>query len=82
MGVVLKKNLGEFRLIYYLFYFRGFFVNDGIFLDYISVFYVIILDVICNIKVVGCGCFLVKIDVKNVFRIIFICFLDYSLFGM
>lgn len=77
-----KKVFGEFRLIYYFFFFKGVFVNDGIFFEYISVYYVIIDGVIEFIKRVGFGCFLVKTDIKNVFRIIFIYFDDYGFFGM
>lgn len=82
LGIVFKKLLGEFRLIYYLFYLEGFFVNDGIFKELVIVRYVIIDDVVWFIKVIGKGCFLVKIDIKFVFCIIFVVFCDFLLLGM
>lgn len=37
LGIVFKKLFGEFRLIYYFFYFVGLFVNDGIFKELVIV---------------------------------------------
>lgn len=82
LGVVPKKNPGEFRLIHHLSYPRGSSVNDGISPDHTSVSYATISDAIRNIKAAGRGCFLAKTDVKNAFRIIPIRPLDYSLLGM
>ena len=82
LGVVPKKTPGEFRLIRHLSYPRGSSVNDGISPDHTSVSYATISDAIRHIKAAGRGCFLAKTDVKNAFRIIPICPVDYSLLGM
>lgn len=46
LSIIFKKLLGEFRLIYYLFYLEGLFVNDGIFKELVIVRYVIIDNVV------------------------------------
>ena len=70
LGVVPKKNPGEFRLIHHLSYPKGYSVNDGISSEYTSVSYATISDAIKQIKLAGPGCFLSKTDIKNAFRII------------
>lgn len=80
LGVVPKKTPGEFRLIHHLLYPRG--SSGGISPDPTRVSYATIADAIRQIKAAGRGCFIAKTDVKNVFRIIPIRPLDYSLLGM
>lgn len=82
LGVVPKKNPGDFRLIHHLSYPKGDSVNDGISSEYTSVSYATISDAIKQIKLVGTGCFLSKTDIKNAFRIIPIQPQDYNLLGM
>ena len=82
LGVVPKKNPGEFRLIHHLSYPKGCSVNDGISSEYTSVSYATISDAIQQIKLAGAGCFLSKTDIKNAFRIIPIRPQDYHLLGM
>ena len=82
LGVVPKKNPGEFRFIHHLSYPKGCSVNDGISSEYTSVSYATISDAIQQIKLAGAGCFLSKTDIKNAFRIIPIRPQDYHLLGM
>ena len=82
LGVVPKKNPGEFRLIHHLSYPKGCSVNDGISSEYTSVSYATISDAIQQIKLAGAGCFLSKTDIKNAFRITPIRPQDYHLLGM
>ena len=82
LGVVPKKNPGEFRLIHHLSYPKGCSVNDGISSEYTSVSYATISDAIQQIKLAGAGCFLSKTDIKNAFRIIPILPQGYYLLGM
>lgn len=57
LGVVPKKNPGDFRLIHHLSYSKGDSVNDGISSEYTSVSYATISDAIKQIKLAGIGCF-------------------------
>ena len=82
LGVVPKKTPGEFRLIYHLSYPRGSSVNDGISSEHCSVSYATISDAIQHIKAAGLGCFLVKTDIKNAFRIIPIRSQDHGSLGI
>lgn len=59
-------------MIYYFFYLKGKLVNDGIFREYFSVYYVNIDKVIRRIKYLGIGLYLIEIDVKSIFRIFFV----------
>lgn len=83
LGLVPKKTLGEFRLIHHLSYPRGSSVNDGISPAHTSISYATI-SMLFSIfqKASGPGCFLVKTDIKNAFRIIPIRPEDYGLLGM
>ena len=82
LGLVPKKTIGEFRLIYHLSFLCGSSVNDGIATENTSVHYATVADAICLIKLTGPGCFLAKSDVKNTFRIIAIRPSDHYLLGM
>ena len=82
LGVVPKKNQGEFRLIHHLSYPKGSSVNDGIDSEHTRVFYATVDDAINLIKLAGPGCFLAKTDIKSAFRIIPIRPADYNLLGM
>ena len=82
LGVVPKKNLGEFRLIHHLSFPKGSSINDGIPLEHSGVCYATIGDAIKHIKVVGTGAYLAKTDIKSAFRILPINPVDYGLLGM
>ena len=82
LGLVPKKTPGEFRLIHHLSFPRGLSVNDGIPEEHSTVSYATINDAICQIKSVGPGAYLAKTDIKNAFRILPICPMDYHLLGM
>ena len=82
LGVVPKKNFGEFRLIHHLSFPKGSSVNDGIPLEHSRVCYATIGDAINHIKAVGTGAYLAKTDIKSAFRILHINPIDYGLPGM
>ena len=82
LGVVPKKNLGEFRLIHHLSFPKGSSVNDGIPLEHSRVCYATIGDAINHIKTVGTDAYLAKTDIKSAFRILPINPIDYGLLGM
>ena len=82
LGVVPKKNFGEFRLIHHLSFPKGSSVNDGIPLEHSRVCYATIGDAINHIKAVGTGAYLAKTDIKSAFRILPINPIDYGLLGM
>ena len=81
LGVVPKKNLGEFRLIHHLSYPKGSSVNNGIPLEHSWVCYGTIGDAINHIKVGGTSPYLAKTDIKSAFRILPINPVDYDLLG-
>ena len=80
--VLYRKSPGEFRLIHHLSFPRGLSVNEGMTPDNTSVHYATVADAIRLIKAAGKGCFLVKTDIKNAFRIIPIRPEDHCLLGM
>ena len=82
LGVVPKKDPGEYRLIHHLSFPRGASVNDGISTEDASVQYARVDDVVAMIKHLGQGCFLAKADIKSAFRIIPILPTDYDLLGI
>lgn len=82
LGVVPKKNPGEFRIIHHLSYPEGLSVNDFIPGDKSTVHYASIGNAISLIKSIGRGSFLAKTDIKSAFRIIPIHPEDYHLLGM
>ena len=63
LGVIPKKEPGEFRLIHHLAFPKGSSVNDGISPEHTSVRYATINDAVKLIKGTGQGCFLAKTDV-------------------
>ena len=83
LGVVPKKNPGEFRMIHHLSYPRnsGQSVNENIAEEFISVSYAGIQDAISQIKALGKNCFMAKTDVRSAFRIMPIHPNDYHLLG-
>ena len=82
LGLVPKKQPGEFRMIHHLSFPKGTSVNDGIPDVETSVHYATVDDAIRLIKQAGPGCFLAKTDIKNAFRIIPINPADYHLLGI
>ena len=82
LGLVPKKQPGDFRMIHHLSFPNGTSVNDGIPDIETSVRYATVDDAIRLIKQAGPGCFLAKTDIKNVFRIIPINPADYHLLGI
>ena len=82
LGVVPKKNPGEFRIIHHLSYPEGLSVNDSIPEGKSTVHYASIGNAISLIKNIGSGSFLAKTDIKSAFRIIPIHPDDYHLLGM
>ena len=82
LGVVPKKQAGEFRLIHHLSFPKGFSVNDYIPEEYSTVTYATIGKAIALIKKAGQGCFMAKTDICNAFRLIPIQPQDYHLLGM
>ena len=82
LSVVPKKTSREYRLIHHLSYPNGDSVNDGISSDYSAVNYACVDDAIAMIKLLGCGCFLAKTDIKSAFRIIPVWPSDYDLLGI
>ena len=82
IGLVPKKNPGEFRLIHHLSFPKGSSVNDGI-PDYkCTVKYATIDTAIQMIKKLGQGCFLAKTDIESAFRLLPVHPSDYHLLGI
>ena len=83
LGVVPKRQEGEFRMIHHLSHPRasGLSVNDGIPKEFTAVTYAGIEDAIAIIKQLGRGCYLSKTDIKSAFRILPVHPDDYSLLG-
>jgi len=82
LGIVPKKNPGDFRMIHHLSFPKGTSVNDGISSSHTSVHYATIDDAIQKIKQSGVGSYLAKTDIKSAFRILPINPQDYHLLGM
>lgn len=70
LGLVEKKDPGEYRMIHHLSYPDNHSINDGIPPDESFVQYSSILDAIQFIKQCGEGAFCCKTDIKSAFRII------------
>ncbi|XP_053392697.1 uncharacterized protein LOC128555162 isoform X1 [Mercenaria mercenaria] len=83
IGVVPKKEPGEFRMIHHLSYPRnsGDSVNDQIPSSCTEVSYESIEDAIANLKFMGRGAFMAKTDIQSAFRIIPVHPDDRSLLG-
>ena len=82
LGIVPKKNPGEFRLIHHLSFPQGSSINDFIPSEFSSVSYATINDAISALKRAGRGCFMAKTDIKSAFRIIPVHPDDHPLLGM
>jgi hypothetical protein len=82
LGMVPKKQPGDFRMIHHLSFPNGTSVNDGIPDIETSVRYATVDDAIRLIKQAGPGCFFAKTDIKNASRIIPINPADYHLLGI
>ena len=82
LGLVPKKQPGDFRMIHHLSFPKGTSVSDGIPDIETSVRYATVDDAIRLIKQAGSGCFLAKTDIKHAFRIIPINPADYHLLGI
>lgn len=76
IGVVVKKD-GGWCLIYYFLYFVDFSVNDFIDLEVCFVYYIFFDEVLEMVGLLGKGVVLGKMDVKLVFRLLLVYFLDY-----
>ena len=81
LGLVPKKNPGEYRVIHHLSYPQGSSINDGISKDHSTVQYANISQAIKFILSMGRKCLLAKSDIQAAFRIIPINPLDYHLLG-
>lgn len=83
LGLVPKRQEGQFRLIHHLSYPRttGTSVNSGIDKEYTAVSYAGIEDAVSVIKTIGRGCYMAKTDIKSAFRILPVHKDDYALLG-
>ena len=79
LGVVPKKNFGEFRLLHHLSFPKGSLVNDDIPLEHFRVCCATIGDAITHIKNVGTSAYLATTDLKSAFRSLPINPIDYGL---
>lgn len=82
LGVIPKKQAGEYRMIHHLSFPHGGSVNDFIPSEFCSVHYASVDDAVRIIKKLGRGCTLAKTDVRSAFRIIPVHPKDYHLLGM
>lgn len=81
IGIVPKKNPGEYRLIHHLSYPCGKSINDYIDPNLCSVKYTDFDEAIKMIQDLGKNCFLFKMDIKNAFRLLPIHPDDFELLG-
>lgn len=70
LGVVPKKQVGEYRVIHHLSYPEGKSINDGIDTAFTTVEYASIETAIRLVKQAGIGSHMAKTDVKSAFRLI------------
>jgi hypothetical protein len=70
LGLVPKKNPGEFRVIHHLSYPENEYINSGIPESKCTVKYQTIEDAVKLMKFYGKGCLLSKTDIENSFKII------------
>ena len=82
LGVIPKKQPGEFRMIHHLSFPDGGSVNDFIPPEYCSVHYATVDDAVRMIKYLGKDAVLAKTDVRSAFRIIPVHPSDYHLLGL
>ena len=81
LGVVPKKQPGQFRLIHHLSYPHGLSINDSIPSELASVTYATIQDAITFIQSADQTVFMAKVDIESAFRIIPILPADRPLLG-
>ena len=81
LGLVPKKEAGEFRMIYHLSHPEGASINDGIPPEQCSVQYQSVDDAVCIIKKYGKGALMAKTDIEQAFKIIPIHPSDFELLG-
>jgi hypothetical protein len=81
LGLVPKKNPGEFRVIHHLSYPENESINSGIPESKCTVKYQTIEDAVKLMKLYGKGCLLSKTDIENSFKIIPIHSDDHELLG-
>lgn len=81
LGIVPKKNPGEFRMIHHLSYPKGSSINDHIPAQYCSVQYQSIDHGIAAIKRIGVGALLSKSDLENAYKQVPIHPDDFELLG-
>lgn len=82
LGLVPKKDPGQFRLIHHLSYPDNESVNDGIPEHFRTVRYQDIDDAVALVQRNGPGCYMSKTDIENAYRIIPVHPTDHSLLGM
>ena len=82
LGVIPKKQPGEYRVTNHLSFPCGGSVNDFIPSELCSVHYASVDDAVKMIKQIGPNCHLAKADVRGAFRIIPVNPADYYLLGM
>ena len=82
LGVIPKKQPGEYRMIHHLSFPYGGSVNYFIPAELCSVHYVSVDDAVKIIKLIGPQCHLAKTDVGSAFCIILVNPADYYLLGM
>lgn len=82
LGVIPKKQPGEFRMIHHLSFPQGGSVNDFIPQEFCSVNYATVDNAVQIIRRLGKGCAMAKTDVTSAFRIIPVHPADYHLLGL
>lgn len=82
LGIVPKKNPGEFRMIHHLSYPKDSSINDHIPAQYCSVQYQSIDHAIAAIKQIGLGALLSKSDLENAYKQVPIHPDDFELLGL
>ena len=82
LGLIPKKEAGEYRVIQHVSFSEGTSINDGILPEEVSVHYQSIDDAISLIQSIGPGALMAKTDIEKAFRILPIHQSDYGLLGM
>ena len=81
LGLVPKKELGQWRIIHHLSFPKGFSINDGIPVENSTVQYQNIDHAVKLIQKCGPGAFMCKTDIENAYRIVPISPDDHKLLG-
>ena len=81
LGLVPKKNEGEFRTIHHLSYPKGSSVNDGIPPEHKTVQYQCIDDAVKHMIKYGKGCYFSKTDIEHAYKIVPVHPSSYHLLG-